>query len=193
MKKARAAFVATQKEVAGSRVVVIDESGVDLAECPRYGWSPVGTRCQMPAPVRGERLSMLGAIVPDEVLDVTLLSGTVDGEVFCEWLRQALVPQLRQGDVVVMDNLSVHKVKGVMELIEAAGAKVLFLPPYSPDFSPIENYWSSIKRLVRSSFPRTTEQLELALKEAMAAVPIEHLKAFFTHCGWPASASAQNA
>jgi transposase len=113
-----------------------------------------------------------------------VVEGGTEGAVFEGYLRQMLVPALGEGDVVVMDNLSVHKSERVRELIEGAGAHLLYLPPYSPDFNPIEEAFSKIKNLIRKAGGRVQEALVLALGEAISEVSEEDAKAFFEHCGY---------
>src|ERR1035437_2872833 len=100
------------------------------------------------------------------------------------YLEQALCPKLQAGDVVVMDNLSAHKVQGVRQLIGASGAKLLYLPPCSPDFSPIEKAGSKLKQLLRAAKARTAEVLEQAVAEALKAITVENAAAWFRHCGY---------
>ncbi len=95
-----------------------------------------------------------------------------------------LCPQLRSGDVVVMDNLAAHKVAGVRERIEQTGAKLCYLPPYSPDFNPIEPCWSKVKQLLRAAKARSVSTLEQALTDALATVTPHNIQAFFRHCGY---------
>jgi transposase len=113
-----------------------------------------------------------------------VVEGGTDGAVFEGYLREMLVPALRKGDVVVMDNLCVHKSETVRELIEGAGAHLLYLPPYSPDFNPIEEAFSKIKNLIRKAGARLHEALVVALSEAICEVSEEDAKAFFEHCGY---------
>ena len=113
-----------------------------------------------------------------------VVEGGTDGAVFEGYLRQMLVPALKEEDVVVMDNLSVHKSERVRELIEGAGAQVLYLPPYSPDLNPIEEAFSKIKNLIRKAGARVHEALVAAIGEAIREVSEEDAKAFFEHCGY---------
>jgi transposase len=94
-------------------------------------------------------------------------------------MRQGLAPALRPGDVVILDNLATHKIQGVREVIDAVGARLQYLPPYSPDFNPIEPMWSKIKQILRSQAPRTDEQLLLAAKTAFNSISIADCKGFF--------------
>jgi transposase len=96
-----------------------------------------------------------------------------------------LCPTLRRGDIVVMDNLGAHKVSGVQEAIERRGAKLIYLPPYSPDLSPIEKCWSKIKQVLRSIGARTRKALETAIKQAIGTITESDALAWFAHCGYP--------
>jgi len=107
-----------------------------------------------------------------------------DGEVFLAYVEQVLGPQLRPGQVVVMDNLASHKLAGVRAWIEAAGAELLYLPPYSPDFNPIEQAWSKIKQWLRSAKARSLAALEIAIAEAVAAITADNASTWFAHCGY---------
>ena len=107
-----------------------------------------------------------------------------DGDIFLAYLEQVLCPRLRPGQVVIMDNLSAHKVEGVRQQIEAAGARLLYLPPYSPDLNPIEPAWSKLKQLLRAAKARTSEALETAVAEGLAAISPANAVAWFSHCGY---------
>jgi transposase len=107
-----------------------------------------------------------------------------DGDIFLAYLEQVLCPRLRPGQVVIMDNLSAHKVEGVRQQIEAAGARLLYLPPYSPDLNPIEQAWSKLKQLLRGAKARTSEALETAVAEALPAISPADAVARFSHCGY---------
>jgi len=110
-----------------------------------------------------------------------LFDGAMDGEMFLAWVCQGLVPVLQTGDLVIMDNLATHKVAGVREAIEAAGARLLYLPPYSPDFNPIENMWSKIKQVLRSLSPRTQPELLVAAGAAFDTISPADCLGFFLH------------
>ena len=112
------------------------------------------------------------------------INGAVDGTVFKVYVEQVLGPTLKTGDVVVMDNLPAHKVAGVKELIEGRGAKLIYLPPYSPDLNPIEKCWSKIKTYLRKAKARTREELEKALREALLLVTAEDARGWFKSCGY---------
>jgi len=105
-----------------------------------------------------------------------------DTEIFLAYVEQVLCPALQSGDVVVMDNLSSHKVNGVRELIQQAGAEVLYLPPYSPDLNPIENAWFKIKQILRAIKARSTETLDQAISEALQRITADNAQAWFRLC-----------
>ncbi len=107
-----------------------------------------------------------------------------DREVFLAYLEQVLCPQLQAGQVVVMDNLSSHKVAGVRELIEAAGAELLYLPPYSPDFNPIEKCWAKLKQHLRSLKARSLDSLQQAITDAIPTISKDNARAWFRYCGY---------
>ena len=108
-------------------------------------------------------------------------SGAMNGPLFLAWVRQGLVPTLQPEDLVIMDNLATHKVAGVREAIEAVGARLRYLPPYSPDFNPIENLWSKVKQKLRSLAPRTDPALVRAVGTAFAAISPTDCQGFFAH------------
>ena len=108
-----------------------------------------------------------------------LFGGAMNGEMFLAWVRQGLAPTLRPGDVVILDNLATHKIQGVRDALEAVGARLLYLPPYSPDFNPIENLWSKIKQSLRSHAPRTEEELLRAANSAFNSISSADCKGFF--------------
>ena len=112
------------------------------------------------------------------------IEAATDGEIFLAYLEQVLGPQLQPGDVVVMGNLAAHKVAGVRAAIEAHGAELLYLPPYSPDFNPIEQCWAQVKQSLRAAQARTLPKLEDSLVEALANVTPQNMQACFRHCGY---------
>lgn len=108
-----------------------------------------------------------------------LFEGPMNGEMFLAWVQQGLVPTLRSGDVVILDNLATHKIRGVREALEAAGARLRYLPPYSPDFNPIEPMWSKIKQILRSQAPRNDDQLLAAASTAFQAISRADCQGYF--------------
>lgn len=124
-------------------------------------------------------MTVLGAMSARGMLASMTIEAATDADIFLAYLDHALCPVLRQGDVVVMDNLSSHKVQGVRERIEAAGAELLYLPPYSPDLNPIEKAWAKLKQLIRSAKPRTNEALQQAIAEALQKITPQNAQAWF--------------
>jgi len=124
-------------------------------------------------------LTLLGAMSTRGLLATMTIEAATDGDIFLAYLDQVLCPKLRPGDVVVMDNLSAHKVKGVRERIEAVGAGLLYLPPYSPDLNPIEKAWAKLKQLLRSAKARTQETLDQAITELLPLLTAEDAMAWF--------------
>ena len=127
---------------------------------------------------------MLAALTTRGLQAPMTIESPTDGDVFLAYLEQVLCPRLGPGQVVIMDNLAAHKVAGVQELIAATGARLLYLPPYSPDFNPIEQAWSKIKQLLRSAKARSVATLEQAIAEALAAITPENASAWFAHCNY---------
>jgi transposase len=133
---------------------------------------------------RWRTLTLLGAIRRSGWVAAMTIEAPTDGDVFKAYLQQALCPQLKSGDVVVMDNLAAHKVEGVRELIQATGAELLYLPPYSPDFNPIEQCWAQVKQRLRAAKARFVISLEHHVSEALDSVTPQILQACFAHCGY---------
>ncbi|HEY9762116.1 MAG TPA: IS630 family transposase [Trichocoleus sp.] len=164
-------------------LIFIDESGVNLAFTRLFARSPRGQRAYGERPQkRGQNVSMIAAIGLSGVIVQLPLMGAVDGLLFEAFIAQKLVPKLWQGACVVLDNCSIHKGAEIAALIQSAGATVIFLPPYSPEFSPIENCWSKIKSLLRSLKARTYPDLDKAIARAFDQVSLEDIQGWFTHC-----------
>ena len=167
------------------RLLFLDETGANTSMLRTYGRSARGDRCIGSAP-GGDWDTMTGvaAIRLDGLTAAATMTHAMDGDSFLVYVTHALVPNLRPGDVVIMDNLPGHKLVKVRELIEAAGAKLLYLPPYSPDFNPIEMIWSKVKRLLRSIAARTINALGDAFETAFSAVTLSDIQNCFEHCGY---------
>jgi transposase len=165
--------------------VFLDESGVTTEMTRRYGWAPRPERVSEAVPAGHWRtLTVLAALTTTGVLASMSIESPTDGDVFLAFVEQVLAPRLQPGHVVILDNLSAHKVAGVRELIEERGAQVLYLPPYSPDFNPIEQAWSKLKQQLRGVKARVLEQLEPAIANGLSAITAHHARAFFRHCGY---------
>jgi len=167
------------------RVKFIDESGINIAMTRLYGRAPRGERALGSAPQNyGQNVTILGALSCTGLEAVMTIEGATDADVFRAYVREVLCPTLREGDIVIADNLSAHKVAGVQEAIAATGARLLYLPPYSPDLNPIERCWSKIKTFLRAAKARTREALDAAVTRALATVTASDARAWFAHRGY---------
>ncbi len=187
MSRHRNNFAIARRFVVPSSLVFLDESGAKTNMTRLYGRSPKGERLYDSVPHgRWGTTTMLSAIRFDGVIEPASLvyEGPTDAAVFLTYVEDCLAPALRAGDLVVMDNLSSHKVKGVAEAIQAVGADVWYLPPYSPDLNPIEMMWSKVKSILRSIAARTAESLRQAIGTALKAVTPSDLKGYFHHTGY---------
>ena len=166
-------------------LVFVDEMGAHTSLAPLYGYSPRGQRafCKIPRN-RGTNTTLLSSMSSESMGPSMAVEGSTNKEVFEVYVERFLAPRLRAGQVVVMDNLSAHKGQKVRELIEERGCELLFLPPYSPDFNPIEEAFSKIKRLLRTIGARTREGLMEAIGKALDAVSDRDVINFFTDCGY---------
>lgn len=180
--------VAYQEEVKAeiiSKFKFLDEVGSNLAMTRLYGRGQRGERVVETVPQNyGENITMLAALSVTGITAPMTINGAVDGIVFKAYVEQVLCPTLEPGEVVLMDNLPVHKVVGIQELIEAQGAKLIYLPPYSPDLNPIEKCWSKIKTYLRAAKARTREELEQALREVLLMITEEDVQGWFRSCGY---------
>lgn len=162
----------------------LDEMGLLLGLMRDYGRSPKGERLYARKPFyRGERTTVIGAITQEKVLTLEMMGKSMNGEDFKTFVREKLVPELWKGAAVVMDNLSAHKVAEVEEMIEAVGAKVVYLSGYSPEFNPIEHLWWELKAFVRSFVPKSRKVVEDLLRFAVKyLVSPGQLRNYFAHC-----------
>lgn len=166
-----------------SDLVFVDEAGVNLAMSRRYARSLQGTRAYGDRPDgRGKNVTMIGGVSVQGFVAALTFQGGTDALAFQTYVSDVLVPNLWQGACVVMDNFSSHKVAGIREAIEAVGARLVYLPPYSPDLNPIENCWSKVKEYLRSIAARSYEALDQAITEAFNAVTPKDMMGWFTHC-----------
>ncbi len=181
----RAAWQEALNGIDPARLVFLDETGVTTEMTRRYGRALSGERVREATPAgHWSTLTLLGALTSRGVLASMTVESPTDGEVFLAYLEEVLCPCLEPGQIVIADNLSAHKVDGVRERIEATGAMLLYLPPYSPDFNPIEQAWSKIKQHLRATKARTLDRLESAVAQALSSVTSQDAHGWFRHCGY---------
>lgn len=170
--------------VAPQQLIFLDESGVTTSMTRLYGRGAGGDRvCEGTPGGRWSVLTLLGAIRLDGVCAMMTIAAPADGDIFLAFIDAVLAPKLRPGDVVVLDNLSVHKVAGLRPRIEQCGARLLYLPPYSPDLNPIEKAWSKLKTGLRAAKARTHEALQSSIAELLPTITPRDAAAWFRHCG----------
>lgn len=185
-KQARTVFRADIATLPWERLKFVGEAGVNLAMTRLYGRAAPGQRVHDSVPKNhGKNVTIIGALSCQGLDAVMTIDGAIDTVVFRSYIGEVLVPTLAPGDIVVMDNLSTHKVSGIREAIEAAGASLLPLPPYSPDCSPIEPCWSKLKTYLRATKARTRDALDEAIKSAIDQITPADAHGWFAHCGYP--------
>jgi putative transposase len=188
VQKLRLEYWEKVKHIHPEDLVFLDEMGVLLGLTRTHARSNRGSRVYDVKPYyRGAKVSVIGGISIKKVLAVMTLDGSMDGNAFKVFIERCLLPQLWVGAVVVMDNLPAHKVKEVESLIESVGASVLYLSSYSPEFNPIEHWWSQLKAFLRLFSPATASGVDGLIKIALQLMNPEHLKHWFTHCCYCAS------
>lgn len=166
-------------------MVFIDETWAKTNLSRTYGRSPRGTRLAEAVPYgRWETTTFLGAMRSTGFVAPLCIEGAINGPLFQAWVEQQLVKVLRPGDVVVMDNLSSHKGAGILAAIEAVGATVRFLPPYSPDLNPIELAFSKFKKLLRDGAERTTDKLWQLCGKVLDLFSESECRSYLKHCGY---------
>ena len=185
VKAKRDAWRESQAELDINTLVFLDESGVNTGMTRLYGRAASDERVVDYTPdVRFERTSILSSVRLSGELTPIVYDGALNGDLFTAYTSQCLAPTLREGDIVLMDNLTAHKVPGAVDAILAVGAKVLFLPPYSPDLNPIEMMWSKIKAYLRKVKARTKEALEAAMAKALDLITTTDIAGWFAECGY---------
>lgn len=174
-----------QDKVAAGRLIFIDETWAKTNMTRLHGRCAKGQRLIGKVP-HGHRktLTFVAGLRCDGIIAPCVFDGPIDGESFLAWVVQFLVPDLRAGDIVVMDNLSSHKSKAVREAIRAAGAKLFFLPPYSPDLNPIEQAFSKLKALLRKENARTIEQVEKCIAKMIKLIDQAECLNYFREAGY---------
>ena len=187
MQRRRLSFAIARRFVDPKQLIFLDESGAQSNMTRLYGRSPVGARCIDRTPHgHWKTTTLLSAIRLNGVIrDATvIIDGPMNSATFLAYTEQCLAPALRPGDVVVMDNLSSHKAAGVREAIEAVGADLWYLPPYSPDLNPIEKLWSKVKAWLRRVAARDFDSIGHALADVLRTVTASECANYFRSCGY---------
>lgn len=169
----------------GAKLVFLDETGANTCMARRCGRCPKGERLLCKEPFGDwKTMTFIAGLRCGGMTAPFVLDGPMNGPLFLAYVERMLVPTLKPGDIVVMDNLPVHKVAGVREAIEGAGAGLLYLPPYSPDMNPIEQAFSKLKNLLRTAAARTSRALRRAIKKALSAFSPQECAAYLTNSGY---------
>ena len=185
MKAKRIRWKELEKTLPAEHLVFLDESGINIGMVRRYGRALGGKRVVDRSPLNKPRgTTVLAAIRTDGVFAQSNYQGGMTTEKFLQYIRETLAPQLRPGDIVIMDNLSSHHTPQVAELIRQAGAGLLHLPPYSPDMNPIEKLWSKLKAYLRKCRALTLDVLEQALRAAFSCVTASDCRNWFACSGY---------
>ena len=188
MRARRDAWPAAVAGVRPADFVFVDEFGATTQMARAYGRAPRGERVGAQVPHgHWKVVSTVAAMTAEGMVAAASFDGATDTDLFVAFVRDELVPALRPGRVVVMDNLNPHKAPAVRRLVEAAGARVMLLPPYSPDLNPIENAFAKAKAILRSLARRTVPALYDAIGDALRAITPADAAGFFRHCGYPAT------
>ena len=166
-------------------MIFLDESGVNTGMTRLYGRAPKNQRVVDAVPdMRVARTTVLSSVRLDGTIIPCVFDDALNGDIFREYIRQFLVPTLSPGDILVMDNLSSHKVRGIVDMVETVGAQVMFLPPYSPDFNPIELMWSKMKAILRKLKIRVKDFLFDAIADALEVVSLSDISNWGHHDGY---------
>jgi transposase len=188
VQQGRSEFRAAQGFLDPARLVFLDETAATTNMTRRYGRAPVGERVVEAVPFgHYKRTTFVAALRRDGLGAAMTVDGSMNGDLFVAYVEQVLLPELRVGDVVILDNLAAHKRAEARELIESAGCALIFLPPYSPDLNPIEMAFSKLKALLRKAKKRSVDDLRAFLFEALDAFSPQECANFFAHCGYSAT------
>jgi transposase len=183
---ARAAWREQAKQLPTQDLVIVDETGTQINMTPLYAYAPRGERAIGKVPRNyGANLTLIASLSLQGIGEALLLDGSADAAVFETYIEQILAPSLRPGQIVVLDNLSIHLGPRVKQAIEGRSCQVLFLPAYSPDFSPIEGAFSKLKTILRRVGARTREALQDAIIQALPTITATDALGWFLHCGYP--------
>lgn len=183
VKRKRRSFRGKMKRIEPWRLLFLDETGVTTAMTRAYARSPRGRRAAGSAPGKWESFTVVAALGADGAVAPLVLPGAIDAAAFDSYVEQVLAPALCPGDVVVWDNLASHQTRAAARAVRRAGARLVWLPPYSPDYNPIEQLWSKIKAHLRRAAARSKDTVYTALGEALDAVTIRDVIGWFKHAG----------
>ena len=185
MREARQDWFEGQPNLDPEPLVFLDETATNTKMARRYGRAPRGARCRMSVPHGHYKTTTItAALRTSGPMAVALFEGATHGVRFRAYVTDTLVPRLKRGDTVILDNLTVHKVAGVREAIEAAGARIRYLPAYSPDFNPIEQAFAKLKALLRATAPRTIPALRAEIWKAFARFTPQECKNYLAAAGY---------
>jgi transposase len=185
VKARREAWFDLQPDLDPARLVFLDETGTSTKMARLRGRSPRGERCRAAVPHgHWKTTTLVAALRLDGLIAPMVLDGAMNGEAFTAYAETLLAPTLSPGDIVIMDNLPAHKVSGARAAIERTGATLMFLPPYSPDFNPIEQAIAKIKALLRKAAARTVHALHAAIASALNTFTPQECTNYFTHSGY---------
>lgn len=183
MRQLRVEYWEKVRDIEPKNLVFIDEMGILLGLMRTHARAPKGSRAiDLRSVDRGKKITTIGAITIDSVLAVMTIDGSMNGDVFTVFIEQLLGPHLWPGAVVVMDNLSAHNLETITPVIEAVGAQVINLSPYSPDFNPIELWWAQLKSFLRRFRPTTPEAVDKLIALAINLINPHHFRNYFTNC-----------
>jgi transposase len=181
----REAWQATQPSLPAHDLVFIDETWIATNMARRRGRCTKGERLKAAIPYgHWKTTTFLAGLCHDGVIAPLVLDGPIDGETFRAYVEQFLAPALRPGQIVIMDNLASHKVAGVREAIEAAGANLCYLPRYSPDFNPIEQFFAKFKALIRKAAARTVETLSATVAAILSLIEVDECRNYLENAGY---------
>ena len=183
VQKLRVEYWEKVKDIDPVNLVFLDETGVMLGLARTHARSQQGTRVYDLKPFyRGSKVTAIGAISIKKIVALMTMDNSMDGKAFEVFVEKFLVPELWSGAVVIMDNLSAHKLASITTMIESVGAKIICLSPYSPDFNPIELWWSQLKSFLRTFSPTTTEMVDTVIAVALKLINPQHLRNWFANC-----------
>ena len=185
MARRRAAWKRVQPRIDATDFVCIDETWTKTNMAPRHGWSPVGERCRDQVP-HGHWVTQtcIAGLTPSGIIAPCVLDGPINGESFLAYVEQFLVPELTPRHTVILDNLGSHKSQTVKQAIRNTGARLFYLPPYSPDLNPIEQAFAKLKHMLRKAKQRSIDTVWKTVGQILQSIPAEECRNYFINAGW---------